>query len=195
MTAAPYLIFLDRDGTLIRHSPYLCDPDAVELLPGVRDGLVRLKEAGHLLFLHTNQSGVGRGYFSLEQAIACNERMIEQLAFPSSPFEAICVAPEHPDAPPKHRKPSPRFALEMAKRHDASSDQIFYIGDAPSDLLAAKAAGGRGIGVNTGDGPLRDRLKAQGLERTFPVFDCFDGAVTHILAADMDSTKRDTETP
>ncbi|TLP48524.1 HAD-IIIA family hydrolase [Cohaesibacter sp. CAU 1516] len=195
MTGAPYLIFLDRDGTLIRHIPYLCDPDAVELLPGVRDGLVRLKEAGHLLFLHTNQSGVGRGYFTLEQAIACNERMIELLAFPSSPFEAICVAPEHPDAEPVHRKPSPRFALEMAKRHDATPDQIVYIGDAPSDLLAAQAAGGLGIGVNSGDGPLPDRLKAQGLEAVFPVFDCFGAAVTHILATDLDSTKRDTETP
>ena len=195
MTGAPYLIFLDRDGTLIRHIPYLCEPDAVKLLPGVRDGIVQLLATGHVLFLHTNQSGVGRGYFSLEQAIACNERMVEQLALPTAPFEAICVAPEHPDKPPFYRKPSPRFALEMAKRHGATPDQILYIGDAPSDLLAAKAAGGRGIGVNTGDGPLPDRLKAQGLEGTFPVFDCFDDAVTHILTLGTGKPERDTETP
>lgn len=191
MSGAPYLIFLDRDGTLIRHIPYLCDPTQVTLLPGVRDGLARLKAAGHLLFLHTNQSGVGRGYFTLEQAIACNERMIELLAFPSSPFEAICVAPEHPDVEPLYRKPSPRFAQEMAARHGASPAQILYIGDAPSDLLAAKAAGGIGLGVNTGDGPLPERLKAQGLDKVFDIFETFNAAVNHIL--DLHTTEGDSK--
>src|SRR5690606_10607629 len=70
-------LVLDRDGTLIRHVHFLADAAAVEILPGVREGLKGVIEAGVLLFLHSNQSGVGRGYFSMEAVEACNRRMIE----------------------------------------------------------------------------------------------------------------------
>lgn len=182
MSNKQYLIFLDRDGTLIRHIPYLCDPDHVQLLPGVKRGLKQLKTAGHLLFLHTNQSGVGRGYFPLQKAIDCNNKMIEELAIEGPLFDAICIAPEQPDEPQIYRKPTPKFALEMCEQHNISPEHIIYIGDAPSDLLAGKNAGGTAIGVDTGDGPLRDKLKQQGLDNIFAVFDSFEEAVHYLLS-------------
>ena len=68
-------VVLDRDGTLIRHVPYLSRPEQVEVLPGVVAGLTELRKAGCKLFLHTNQSGIGRGYFSLEEALAVAARI------------------------------------------------------------------------------------------------------------------------
>ena len=70
-------IFLDRDGTLISHVDYLHDPEEVLPLQGIAETLRALREAGYLLFLFTNQSGVGRGFFQMEAVHACNSRMLE----------------------------------------------------------------------------------------------------------------------
>ena len=66
-------LFLDRDGTLIVDVPYLADPTRVQLLPGVREGFIRARGLGYRFFLFTNQSGVGRGYFTLDDALRCND--------------------------------------------------------------------------------------------------------------------------
>jgi len=134
-------LFLDRDGTLIRHVHYLHDPAAVELLPGVGAALARAKKLGYLLFLHTNQSGVGRGMFPLADAVACNERMIELLDLGADVFADICVAPEAPTQPVVYRKPSPRFAREMAAKHGLDLPRCWMVGDYPADVETAFAAG------------------------------------------------------
>ena len=71
----PQAIFLDRDGTLIENRHYLSSPEGVALLPGVCEALARVREAGAKLFLFANQSGVGRGYFTLADVEAVNRRM------------------------------------------------------------------------------------------------------------------------
>lgn len=134
-------LFLDRDGTLIRHIPYLHKSEEVELLPGTREGLRLARDAGYLLFLFTNQSGVGRGYFSLDDVRKVNTRMLELLGLGSDLFTEICIAPEHPDASAVYRKPSPRFILEMIARHHLQPSACWMIGDAPSDWAAGRAAG------------------------------------------------------
>lgn len=134
-------LFLDRDGTLIVHRPYLADPAGVELLPGVRETLHRALADGYLLFLFSNQSGVGRGYFTLDDVHRCNARMLELLKLPFGGFDDICIAPERPDEPSRYRKPSPRFISEMIARYSLRSDQTWMIGDAPSDVEAGLAAG------------------------------------------------------
>jgi D-glycero-D-manno-heptose 1,7-bisphosphate phosphatase len=136
-------LFLDRDGTLIRHVHYLHDPARVELLPGVATALARARALGYLLFLHTNQSGVGRGMFSLEQAEACNQRMMELLGLGADVFAGICVAPEAPGQPVAYRKPSPRFAREMAAQHGLDLARCWMVGDYPADVETAFAAGMR----------------------------------------------------
>lgn len=181
MAARVKALILDRDGTLIVHVPYLADPAQVELLPGVRDGLCAAQEAGVKLFLHSNQSGVGRGYFTMEAVHACNRRMIELLDLGPAPFARICIAPERPDEPSVYRKPSPAFAREIAAEHGWSMAELCYVGDRGSDLEAAERAGARGVGVSTGLEDLQAEIAAAGFKVSYPVFNRFDAAVAHVL--------------
>jgi D-glycero-D-manno-heptose 1,7-bisphosphate phosphatase len=179
-TNAAYFVFLDRDGTLIRHIPYLSDPAQVELLPTVAQGLRELLDSRCTLLLHTNQSGVGRGYFPLGQALACNEAMVRQIGLGPDVFADVCLAPEAPDEPISYRKPSPRYAREIMEREAADVSRLCYIGDNISDLETARNVGCNGVGVDTGGHHLSERLREQHLDR-FPVFDRFIDCVRHIL--------------
>lgn len=146
-------VFLDRDGTLIENRHYLASPDGVVLLPGVREGVRAIRDSGAKLFLFTNQSGVGRGYFTLTDVDAVHRRMIELLDLGGNPFTAMCVAPERPDEPPRYRKPSPRFIDEMLAEHHISGDAAWMVGDAPSDWQAGLNAGVR-VAAIVGSKPL-----------------------------------------
>lgn len=134
-------LFWDRDGTLIVHRPYLCDPAGVELMPGVRDTLIRALADGFMHFLLTNQSGVGRGFFTMREVEACNQRMFELLDLPAPGFTGICVAPESADAPVNYRKPSPKYILEMKSKHELDPGRSWMIGDSMSDVRAGLNAG------------------------------------------------------
>jgi D-glycero-D-manno-heptose 1,7-bisphosphate phosphatase len=137
----PEALFLDRDGTLIEHVPYLRDPAGVVLLPGVREALVRAKESSIRLFLVTNQSGVGRGLFTLADVEAVNRRMLDLLGLGTDIFTAICIAPEHPDEPSAYRKPSPRFIAETLAIHGIDRDAAWMLGDSAVDWEAGLNAG------------------------------------------------------
>jgi len=144
-------LFLDRDGTLIRHVHYLHDPAGVELLPGVKEALAKARELGYLLFLHTNQSGVGRGMFTLEQAEACNRRMVELIGLGQNIFDGICTATESPDQPRIYRKPSPKFAQEMAAKHGLDLARCWMVGDFAVDIETAFATGMRAVLLDDGN--------------------------------------------
>lgn len=178
-------VILDRDGTLIRHVHYLCEPAKVALLPGVAEGLRRLRAAGCLLFLHTNQSGVARGLFTLADAVACNDRMIEQIGLGQQVFADICIAPEAPGDPLLLRKPSPHFGRAIMAEYGARPDNLFYVGDNITDLQTARNLGCHGIGVSTGVSDLRDS--------GFPVFDDFLGAALHIINQHSSESTRDDD--
>jgi D-glycero-D-manno-heptose 1,7-bisphosphate phosphatase len=136
MIAAKTAIFLDRDGTIIADRNYLKDPDGVELLPGAKAAISGLKLAKCMLFLFSNQSGVGRGIISMDDVARCNLRMMELLGHGSNIFDAICMAPESPDDIPVYRKPSPRFIVEMVEKFDLSRENCYMVGDKESDILA-----------------------------------------------------------
>jgi D-glycero-D-manno-heptose 1,7-bisphosphate phosphatase len=138
---SPEALFLDRDGTLIEHKPYLYDPAGVVLLPGVREALLRAKQASIRLFLFTNQSGVGRGMFTMADVDAVNRRMLDLLGLGPDLFTAICVAPEHPDGPSVYRKPSPRFIEETLALHRIDGDAAWMLGDSAVDWEAGLNAG------------------------------------------------------
>lgn len=176
-------VVLDRDGTLVRHIPYLCDPAQVEVLPTVVAGLTKLIGSGHKLFLHTNQSGVGRGYFSLADAIACNDAMLKKIGLGPDLFEDICVCPEVPDQDVNYRKPSSKYGLEIIEKYTIGRQDICYVGDNVTDLLTAKNIGCTGVGVNTGVHDLRQVLQERGLEGSFPVFDCFLDAASYVVGS------------
>ncbi len=147
MPANVQAIFLDRDGTLIENRHYLASPEGVALLPGVREALTTARDAGAKLFLFTNQSGVGRGYFTLADVEAVNRRMIEEIGLGADLFAGICVAPERPDEPQVYRKPSPRYIREMLVAHEVAADAAWMVGDAPSDWEAGLNAGIRSAAI------------------------------------------------
>jgi histidinol-phosphate phosphatase family protein len=134
-------VFLDRDGTLIRHIPYLCDLRQVQLLPTVVSGLGELLKADCRLFLHTNQSGIGRGYFSLREALACNSEMIRQIGLGPDLFAGVCLCPEAPGQPIEYRKPSPKYAREVMITYATDVRRLCYIGDNITDLMTAREVG------------------------------------------------------
>jgi D-glycero-D-manno-heptose 1,7-bisphosphate phosphatase len=143
-------LFLDRDGTLIIDKDYLSDPDGVVLLPGVVDGLRRARTLGYRLFLFTNQSGIGRGYYTLADAQRVNARMEQMIGLGSPLFADICIAPEAPDQPSLYRKPSPRFIHEMIAKYSLDPQQCTMVGDRESDIEAGLAAGIHSVAVTGG---------------------------------------------
>jgi D-glycero-D-manno-heptose 1,7-bisphosphate phosphatase len=140
-------IVLDRDGTLIKYIPYLYQPELIELLPNVREVLCYFKNCGYKLFLHTNQSGVSRGYFQMSDVIRCNERLIELLGLGSDLFERICIAPDLVSSSNNYRKPSSLFASEIISEYGISNSDLIYVGDNRSDLQTALNIGCVGIGI------------------------------------------------
>jgi D-glycero-D-manno-heptose 1,7-bisphosphate phosphatase len=162
--------------------PYLADPSEVVLLPGAAAALAHAVSHHAKLFLHTNQSGIGRGYFNLQQAAACNDRLVALLKLGPAPFERICIAPEAPDSPSVYRKPSPAFAEEIMHAYGFAPEEICYIGDRGSDLATAAAASTRGVGVATGLDDLRAELHTLGLAGRFPVFDSLGDAIRYLFA-------------
>jgi len=169
MTSAPTLpsrphraLFLDRDGTLIVHRPYLFRPDEVELLPGVRDALCAARQAGYLLFLFTNQSGVGRGLFAMKDVHAVHRRMLELLDLGTDLFADTCIAPEKPGDASLYRKPSPRFIEECIARFQLDRTQTWMIGDSVSDWKAGANARIRSAAIRSDlTTPESESLRAQ----------------------------------
>lgn len=143
-------LFLDRDGTLIVDKVYLADPAGVELIPGTAPGLRRARELGYRLFLFSNQSGIGRGYHTLEDTELVNQRLEELLGLPRPVFDGVCIAPEAPGQSVIYRKPSPRFILESIARHGLDPARCWMVGDAASDIGAALAANIKAAAVRTG---------------------------------------------
>ena len=143
-------LFLDRDGTLIEHIPYLHDPELVKLMPRARESLLAAQEAGFHLFLLTNQSGVGRGYYSLADAEACNARMLELLQLPAPGFTELKICPEHPEGEIVYRKPSPKYLLESIDKYQLNPRACVMIGDSEVDLHAGLNAGIHSILLKNG---------------------------------------------
>ncbi len=138
----PEALFFDRDGTLIKHISYLSDPDGVDLEIGVGRVLSEAKSLNCRLFLHTNQSGIGRGYFQLEDAVSCNQRMIELIGLGDDLFDEICIAPEDPTKDkPVYRKPQPRFAEETSKKYGLTLSRCYMVGDSVCDVETGVNAG------------------------------------------------------
>jgi len=150
MTTAKRAIFLDRDGTIILDKHYLSDPSDVELIEGAKDFLHQALEQKYCLFLFSNQSGINRGYYTVSDVKACNQRMLDLLNLPDPGFIEMCMAPERPDEELVYRKPSPRFILEMIDKYDLDPKECWMIGDKVVDLNAGINANIKNAWVSTG---------------------------------------------
>jgi D-glycero-D-manno-heptose 1,7-bisphosphate phosphatase len=146
-------VFLDRDGTLVVEKNYLSDPNQIVILPGAPEALNRLQSAGFKLFIVTNQSGIGRGYYTLKDMHRVNAHLQEELAQHGVRFEKIYFAPEAPEEPSRGRKPSPQFLFDARDEFDIDLSQSYMIGDKLIDLECGWNAGVRkSILVRTGYG-------------------------------------------
>lgn len=146
-------LFLDRDGTLIEEKQYLHRPEEVVLFPGIGAALRGLQQAGYSLFIVSNQAGVGRGYFGLDEVAAVNARLVNELATVGVRIEKIYIAPEAPGQPSRSRKPSPQFLFEARDEFGVALSESYMIGDKMIDLECGWNAGvKKSILVRTGYG-------------------------------------------
>jgi D-glycero-D-manno-heptose 1,7-bisphosphate phosphatase len=144
---------LDRDGTLIEETEYLSDPEKVVPFTGAAEALLSLQTAGFKLFVVSNQSGVGRSFFTMKEVERVHDRMTQCFARHGVRFERIYVAPEAPGQPSRGRKPSPQFLLDARDEFGLDLAGSFVIGDKLSDLECGWNAGVRKcILVRTGYG-------------------------------------------
>jgi D-glycero-D-manno-heptose 1,7-bisphosphate phosphatase len=163
-------VFLDRDGTLIVEKNYLHRPDDVEIFPGAGAALKRLVDAGFKLFIITNQSGIGRGYFTIADAERVNEHVGSDLARDGVRFEKIYIAPEAPDQPSRGRKPSPQFLFDARDEFGLNLAESFMVGDKLIDLECGWNAGvKKSILVRTGYGAEVERDEAERIKRAVVV--------------------------
>lgn len=133
-------VILDRDGTLIKDKHYLADPAGVELLPGATTGLTRLAGAGMRLFVVTNQSGIGRGYFTEEEYHACHAAMEAQLRDAGISLTGTAFCPHGPDEGCACRKPEQGMWRALAAAHGIESAATVMVGDKEEDILFGKRA-------------------------------------------------------
>ena len=165
-------VFLDRDGTLIEDKDYLHRPEEVVIYPGVGPALRRLQDAGFLLFIVTNQSGVGRGKFPIEDVHRVHEHLGHELAKDGVRFEKIYIAPEAPDAPSRGRKPSPQFLFDARDEFGVDLAGSYMVGDKLIDLECGWNAGvAQSILVRTGYGARVEREQPAALARAVVVDD------------------------
>jgi D-glycero-D-manno-heptose 1,7-bisphosphate phosphatase len=175
-------VFLDRDGTLIEEKHYLHRPEDVVIFPGAAAALRRLQDQGFKLFIVSNQSGVGRGYFTLADVEKVNQRLLHDLAPDGVRFEKIYIAPEAPDMPSRGRKPSPQFLFDARDEFGVDLAQSYMIGDKLIDLESGWNAGvKRSILVRTGYGAECERTSLPRLDSAI-VLDDLPAAAAWIIA-------------
>lgn len=150
-------VFLDRDGTVNREVDYLADPGELELLPGAAEAIARWNDAGWLVVVVTNQSGIARGILSEERLREIHDRLALILAERGAVIDAFHHCPHHPEIgePPYRcdcdcRKPAPGMLLRAAAELSIDLSRSWIIGDSFRDLEAGAAAGVPGILVATG---------------------------------------------
>src|ERR1051325_2544595 len=134
-------VFLDRDGTLIVDKDYLSRPEDVVIFPGVGPALKELQDRGFKLFIVSNQSGVGRGYFTLADVEKVNAHLLRELLRDGVRFEKIYIAPEAPEQPSRGRKPSPQFLFDARDEFGLDLSRSYMIGDKLIDLECGWNAG------------------------------------------------------
>ena len=179
-STAPFAIFADRDGTLIEHVDYVSNPDQVQLLPGVKDTVQKLIKARIPFHILTNQSGVGRGYFPIEQVHACQERLFELLQIEPTDLAGWCIAPEAPETKGGYRKPSSKYLDQACEHMELSASQCHVIGDTLVDLETAWNSGAVAWAVSCGKPELPQRIRAGEVHGPYTLCDDLPQAIQMI---------------
>ena len=151
-------MIFDRDGVLNEDVGYAHRPDQIRWVEGAMAAVKAVNEAGLFAFVATNQSGVARGYYDEADVKALHAWMNGELARVGARIDAFAYSPYHPEASveayrdpsPRCRKPSPGMILDLLAQFPVDPARTVMIGDRPSDMQAAQAAGIYGVIFNGG---------------------------------------------
>ena len=141
-------VFIDRDGTIMQDADYCSDPQQVKIFPRVAEALRRLKSKGFKVIIITNQSGIGRGFFTVEQYRAVEAEVLRQLG--DGLIDATYFCPDVPGQHSSCRKPAPGMIVEATREHQIDLARSFLIGDKEIDAECGRNVGMRTIRVRTG---------------------------------------------
>jgi D-glycero-D-manno-heptose 1,7-bisphosphate phosphatase len=152
-------VFLDRDGTINEEMGYINHPNRFRLLPGVADAIRRLNEAGVLVVVVTNQSGVARGYFHESLVTTIHQKLEELIAQKGAHIDRIYYCPHHPSAgPPEYRKecscrkPAPGMIEQAVADLPIDLTRSYCVGDRIKDIYFGHTNGLQSLLVLTGYG-------------------------------------------
>jgi D-glycero-D-manno-heptose 1,7-bisphosphate phosphatase len=134
-------VFLDRDGVINIEKEYLYKIEDFEYTTRLFEALKSFEQNGYKLFIITNQSGIGRGYYSEKQFRDLTKWMIEDFKKRSIIIEAVSYCPHTPDDNCNCRKPNPKMILDLSKTYNIDLKKSWLIGDKESDIKSALNAG------------------------------------------------------
>jgi len=163
-------VFLDRDGTINQEKEYLYRIDEFEFIPGAPEAVRMLNAAGFLVVVVSNQSGVGRGYYTEDDVEHLHRHIDAELAVAGARVDAWFYCPHHPQGKGSYalacrcRKPLPGMLREAAAQYDIDLAASVMIGDKLVDMEAGAAAGCRPILVRTGYGAEQESTLPAGVE-------------------------------
>jgi len=143
------VVILDRDGTIVIDRGYLADPDGLEFMPGASEALRWLWERGHRLVVITNQSGVGRGFFSIEQVEDMNSRLYGMVEAAGAKLTKIYFCPHTPEAHCACRKPNLALMEQAAAELNFNPRSSVVVGNKDSDIEFGLRAGARAILISS----------------------------------------------
>ena len=172
------VVLLDRDGTVIINKHYLHDPAEVEFVPGAAEGLRQLGAVAHLALV-SNQSGIGRGYFTAADLAAVNARLVEMLKAEGVQLFGLYHCPHGPDEACACRKPGTAMAEQAL--HDLSAaghkaGPLVVVGDNLCDVDLALALDGHAVLVRTGHGQRTEAQLGHRAGRVLVADDLLDAA-------------------
>jgi len=140
-TASGRVVVLDRDGTIVVDKHYLDDPNELEFLPNAAAGLRLLHAAGYRLIVATNQSGVGRGRFSLARMHEVNARLEQMVAAAGARLDAVYSCPHAPQDSCSCRKPQVGMLRQAAAELGFDPSDAIVVGDKVSDIEFGSSVG------------------------------------------------------
>jgi histidinol-phosphate phosphatase family protein len=134
-------VFIDRDDTIAKDVPYCRRPEDLELFDGIAESIKNLNNAGFLVIIITNQSGIARGYFTEETLNKIHEKLRRDLARNGARIDGIYYCPHHPENGCMCRKPKPGMILRAAEDFNIDLKQSYVIGDKPHDVELGEKVG------------------------------------------------------
>ncbi|MCL2226752.1 MAG: D-glycero-beta-D-manno-heptose 1,7-bisphosphate 7-phosphatase [Oscillospiraceae bacterium] len=151
-------VFLDRDGTINVDTGYVYKPEDFRFAECAPEAIKMLNDAGYMVIVISNQSGIGRGMFTEQDVISLHKHIDKELAKHGARIDAYYFCPHKPEDGCACRKPKPAMILEAAGKYGISLPDSWMVGDKPSDVECAKNAGVFPLQIKLGYGAMDSKI-------------------------------------